>query len=147
MKKVKRKPLIKIKSLPKEPKRQKISVYYEFDDYNDTLASIVEYFENKNIRIEDVKVKVEYFDDVCIHATTFESDEEYNKKLLKYEEKMIEFNKWYEENKELIDRELERRETEKRQKEEKIAVSKRNKLLKQKKILEKQLKKINKDIF
>lgn len=95
-----------MKKVPQKPKRT-----IHKHDINITgiggLKSLVKYAKNNGIdpdRIKFAKPRYSYYGDIGrIYYEQPESEDSYNKKLVKWQEKMDEYNKWREENKESIE--------------------------------------------
>jgi bifunctional DNA-binding transcriptional regulator/antitoxin component of YhaV-PrlF toxin-antitoxin module len=109
--------------------------------YDDTpLAALLEALGTDSV--DKIVIKIEYnWDDCNVGAVLIEdeTDEEYNVRILAYKEKLSEYNKWYKDNKEDIEAELDRR--------AKLAQEKAEKnILAEKKRLENKLAKINKGL-
>lgn len=104
-----------MKAKPKRPVRR-IKKYKWYLDDGGSLASVIEHFSDLGFSPEDVKVDVRYSEygeyesgENCFCAEGPESEEEFGARLLKFDQRMQAYHNWYEENKQLIEEELERR--------------------------------------
>lgn len=143
--------LIKIRSAPKRPERKKVKIEYILYD-GDTLDSVINYFLTKGCDITNVYVDCysdEYYNisNLRFISTRDETDEEYNQRINKYQNELEKYNRWYNDNRELIERELTRRREEEQRKLVRKTEREKRKLLKDKKMLEKQLSKIEEQIL
>lgn len=139
--------LIRLRNKPKKPvKAASVAETFRIDE-GDTIYSILAQLPDADLNKAYIDVDYDYEpygnDRWAIISVVFnreESDEEFAERLDIYERGMSLYNAWYEENKDLIERELERRRIEKEkatQKEiEKVAAQKEKEILK----LEKKLK-------
>jgi hypothetical protein len=105
--------MIKLRKKPVKPVReyfpQDISLYD-----GSTLLDVLEAVKMYSLDPATVKFRVEhgYYDSVnySFQYQMLEPEEVYNRKLQWYEVKLAEYEKWYEKNKILIDKELARQE-------------------------------------
>jgi hypothetical protein len=124
----KRKPLIKLRSKPKAPKRKINRVNYSCFDF-DNIQDILDLFPN--IKPKDIMIDIDDYD--CLfYANMPESEESYKKRMNEYFDKVMRYNDWYIKNDELIIEEMRLR--------------KEEKLKKEKEWKEKQQKKLEKEI-
>jgi hypothetical protein len=114
----------KIRLEPKKPtektiKKQHIDIY---DD--ESLSSIVSSIP-ENISFDDITFHITYDDDyetAFIEYTVEETDEEFAIRVKRYDEQIVIYNKWLEENKEQLEiREKEQKEKREKQKENELA--------------------------
>lgn len=132
---------MKIRSKPVKPIRKELMKNIYIDDEMG-LLDIINYFEELGINVNDVSIVVDRCWDnteVSAAGTYTESDEEYNERLLRYEKKLAEYNKWYDDNKEQIAAEVKKRK-------EAIIKKKEAILLKAKQVAEKELAKLQKKL-
>lgn len=95
----------RLKKKPSKPKRQ--TRHASMDPCNNTLQQIVDWASSLNVNFGEV-----YFDASChtgygdsdhnletrVYAQVDESDEEYNKRLTKYEQDLEKYTQWLESN-------------------------------------------------
>lgn len=115
--------MIKIRKKPEEPKKmENIRDACQIDD-GDTLSNILARIGDVDPKSVCFQVNVEfgYYDDTYTHVyarwTRPETDKEFEKRKLNYIKELDKYNEWYEENKEVIETELEKRQTSKEEKE------------------------------
>ena len=139
-----------MKAKPKRPKKGTERITWHLDE-GETLESVARYFIDSGIHPSDVKVVREYDnwdDDESYYfcGTRSESDEKYNSRLARYEAQMRAYDEWHEENRQLIEEELERRRLEAEEKKRKDEEKALKRLEKSRKVAEKQLAKIDKQL-
>lgn len=127
--------LIRLKGKPKKPKRklirESVIVYGE-----ENLQSILDCLGNPDPK--DAIIKIDCFDynaDLSVIFNRPMTDEEFEREMTKYKKRLDQWESWYEENKELIEKEKARRKQEKMEKYNKDQ-------LKKLKMFKKEIKKI-----
>lgn len=142
----KSKVLIRMKSKPKRPvrKTERVSRYVR---PNENLDNIARFFMERNIHLSDV-VWTGYGSK--FEATVPESDVSFDARMATYEQKMQAYHNWHEENKKLIEDELNRRkyiqEQKNKKEEEKILKQLEQQLERQKATAAKRLARIEKQL-
>ena len=139
--------IFKMRAKPAKPVRKR-NITVEMPIYNDiSLKEIIDYFSEKgynnleHIVFEDCSFYPdcrEYYFSFCRDET----DEEFNKRLEKYKERLKEYNKWYAENKEEIDFILAQKKDKKVKKEVLENLEKKSKLLAEIEKIDSKLEKI-----
>jgi len=105
-----KKVLIKLKSKPAKPVRQKKVRYSETIEGDITLQYVLDL--TKGIDPKEVIIDYDYYYDYSSCEIVWhreETDEEFKVRMDDYLEKKKKYDKWYKDNKELVDQEIERR--------------------------------------
>lgn len=140
---IRKTPLIKLKNKPKKPTRRTILKDVDADNF-DNLQEMIEYFECYNINFSDVKFKIDHnpYDDYTTIVFVYkepESDKDFENRMKIYKRNLDKYNKWEEENRDLIEQEKNRRE-------QRLLEKQRIEEEKYKTNLEKQLRKIEREL-
>lgn len=145
----------RMRKKPVEPERMNIIGTFPIED-GDTLAAVstkaLKVAEEYNIDLSKMVIKLGLKDepfasdaygyDGCVKWVRPESDEEYAVRYAEYKMKLEKYNTWYEENREIIERRLEKKRMEKMAKENKRKEREMRTLSKRKQYLEKEIGKI-----
>lgn len=137
----------RIRKKPVEPVRQKNVQHYicRIED-SDTLSGLIYAAKENGFKPEDVTVNVEWgyegIDSITLYGIGYESEELFNKRIGFYERELELYNKWYEENKHEIEKELQLRQEELKESAKKAEIVREARRKKDIEKLEKQLKKL-----
>jgi hypothetical protein len=146
---VKNKMLIKMRPKPKRPVRA-TKKYRWFLEEGESLGGIARYFIQLGFSPEDVRFGGNYseydYNEYYFYIEGPESEEEFGARLLEYEQKMQKYHNWYEENRALIEQELERRRLVAEEKKIKDEEKAKKRLIKAKEKAIKELAKIEKQL-
>jgi hypothetical protein len=107
--------LIRIIKKPEKPIRKENYVERILIKNDDNLEDIINLFDVKdlkNINIQFVYSEADYLSIYFVYKG-MESENHYQERLKNYQIKLEEYNKWYKENKELIEKELKLKEEKK----------------------------------
>lgn len=125
---------IRLRSKPKKPKRQRLSNRITIDD-GDTIARIEDQIREVykiDVPADELVFRVErgYYPDDPDHFyaewSFMEPEEDYQRRLKKYHERLRDWEKWFQENREAIEATLQaRREEAKRRARERIEAERR----------------------
>lgn len=135
---------MRMKVKPKNPTNP--IVRKEFDVRDWKVSNILDHLDNEGISYEDAMIETELEDDWCgssayaylTYNKAKHTDEEFVEILKKYEKRLVEYNSWYAENRE----EIEKRLKEKERKEIEKKLREKKKLEKQLREVEERLKKL-----
>ena len=138
--------LIKIKKKPVAPVRKR---NYSWHKYNissaSTVQDIIDWTKELGVTPDKASFATDnddYYADYYIEAYLPEPEHEFNKRIKIYRQALAVYDKWYDENRQLIDEELAARAAEKKRKADKKKQSKQEilKLQLQKRKIQKQLR-------
>lgn len=103
--------LIKLRAKPKKPKREKVVAQTALGN-GETLQDVINYFGDVPVGEIEIVEEWEHWDDnstVYARHSRQQNDEEYDKLLVRYQERKDRYDAWYRENEELIETEVQRR--------------------------------------
>ena len=141
------KALIKMKPKPKRPDRnEKIRQTYRIYEDGEPLKAVVKWIEDLGADLNDVFFGSDGDYDGCythyLWMLVPESEESYSNRLEAYRRRLEKYNKWYLENKNLIEQEIARRAQAATEKAEKKNKKRKGDIEKEVKQLEKELEKL-----